>query len=216
MSKRATFNESDQTVATSTSIQQPSPMLVARFVSNILSPAIISLPLVFLIALYHASSSIAVLSYTCITLFFLSIGPLLYIVIGVRLGKFTDIDVSVRSQRTGPFIFGLASSLVGLLILALAHGPKNLQTLLLITLLSGSVMMIITFWWKISLHSSSVASAVTILAILYGTVVLPAYLLVIAVGWSRVVLRRHTIAQVVAGALLSTVLTVLIVTIRNI
>jgi membrane-associated phospholipid phosphatase len=75
--------------------------------------------------------------------------------------------------------------------------------------------MLITFWWKISLHASSVASAVTLLATLYGTVVLPAYLLVVAVGWSRVVLRRHTIAQVVAGTLLSIALTILIVTIRN-
>ena len=214
MNNDSAFTEKDAATSGS-SLVKPLRLHVARHVSNVLSPFVISLPLVFLIALYHAPVRGQALFYAFVTLFFLSVGPLFYIIVGVRLGKFTDIDVSVRSQRTWPFVFGLASALVGLLILILTRGSQNLETLLLITILSGIIMMIITLWWKISLHASSIASAATLLTAFYGAMMLPAFLLVVAVSWSRVVLRRHTVAQVVAGAILSTILTAAILTIRN-
>ncbi len=208
------LDENDSTTP-ARSLVQPFQLYVARQVSNVFSPFAVSLPLVFLIALYHAPMGGEALFYAFVTLFFLSVGPLLYIIVGVRRGKFTDIDVSVRSQRTWPFVFGLASGLVGLLILTLTNGSRNLETLLLITILSGIIFMFITFWWKISLHASSIAGAATLLTAFYGAIMLPTFLLVVAVSWSRVVLRRHTTAQVVAGAVLSIVLTVLMLTVRN-
>jgi membrane-associated phospholipid phosphatase len=208
------LNENDATTPTR-SLVQPFRLQVARQVSNVLSPFSVSLPLVFLVALYHAPMRGQALFYAFVTVFFLSVGPLLYIIVGVRLGKFSDLDVSVRSQRTWPFVFGVASALVGLFILALTGGSRNLETLLLITTLSGTILMVVTLWWKISLHASSVAGAATLLTAFYGVIMLPAFLLVVAVSWSRVMLRRHTIAQVTAGALLGIVLTVLILGIRN-
>lgn len=208
------FHENDSTTPDA-SLGRPLQLQVARYVSNVCSPFVVSLPLVFLIALYHAPMQGQAIFYAFVTLFFLSVGPLLYIIVGVRRGKFTDIDVSVRSQRLWPFVFGLASATVGLLILTLTRGPQNLETLLLITILSGIIMTIITLWWKISLHASSLAGAATILTAFYGTIMLPTFLLVIAVSWSRVVLRRHTVAQVIAGTLLSIGLTMLILTLRN-
>jgi len=77
-------------------------------------------------------------------------------------------------------------------------------------------MLFITLWWKISIHASSLAGTVTFLTALYGAIVLPAFLLVILVSWSRVVLRRHTVAQVVAGALVSITLTSAILFIRGV
>jgi membrane-associated phospholipid phosphatase len=197
-------------------VVKPAYIQIARYISNILSPAVISLPLVLLVALYRSTSQAENLFYALLTIFFVSIGPLLYIVIGVRLGKFTDVDVSVRSQRTGPFLFSLGSCLVGLLVITQTHGPKNLQTLLIMTIISGSILMITTIWWKISIHASTLAGAVTLLTVLYGLVILPAYLLVILVSWSRVVLRRHTLGQVVAGTLVSIAMTLILLKIRGI
>jgi membrane-associated phospholipid phosphatase len=187
----------------------------ARYVSALLSPFVVSLPAVFLVALYHAPDQVAALAYTCLSLFFLSIGPMLYILVGVRLGKFSDVDVSRRSQRTGPFLFGIISSTIGLILLALIQGPKNLQTVMLMIIVSGSLMMMITFWWKISIHASSVAGAITTLTLLYGMIVLPAFSLVVLVGWSRVALRRHTVTQVIAGSLVGIVTSSIILMIRG-
>jgi membrane-associated phospholipid phosphatase len=189
---------------------------VARYISNILAPATISLPFVVLVALYHTRDQLVALVYAGITLFFLSIGPLIYILIGVRLGKLSDPDVSRRSERAGPFLFGITSVIMGWLVLLLTHGPRNLETVLIITAVSGVIMMVTTLWWKISIHASSLGGAATMLTVLYGAIMLPSFVLLALVGWSRVVLRRHTIAQVVAGSLVSIALSLLILKLRGV
>jgi membrane-associated phospholipid phosphatase len=195
---------------------KPLRIQIARSISAILSPFVVSLPAVLLIALYHESNQLTVAEYTGLTLFFLSIGPMLYILVGVWQGKFTDVDVSNRSQRFGPFLFGIISASAGFVIMTLTNGPKNLQTMLLITVIGGIIMMTITLWWKISIHASSLAGAATFLTALYGTSMLFTFVLVMLVGWSRVVLRRHTLGQVLAGSFLNIALTIGILMIRGI
>lgn len=189
---------------------------IARYVSTILSPIVVSLPAILLISLYHESNRLIAAAYTVLTFLFLGVGLMLYILIGVRMGKFTDRDVSERSQRTGPYLFCILSCIAVFLLLSLVHGPKNLQTVLLITIVGGIIMMVTTFWWKISIHASSLATSLTVLTALYGAVILPAYSLLVLVGWSRVVLRRHTLAQVVAGSLLGIVSCTVILLMRGI
>jgi len=201
-------------------IEAPGPkpvhIRIARHVSNILAPTTISLPFVFLVAFYQARNQLAAFVYACITLFFLSIGPLMYIVIGVRLGKLSDIDVSRRAERAGPFLFGIISVTIGWLVLALTSGPRNLQTALIITACSGVLMVLITFKWKISIHASSLGGAATMLTALYGAVMLPLFGLVALVSWSRVALRRHTVTQVVAGSLASIAISLVILKLRGV
>jgi membrane-associated phospholipid phosphatase len=69
-------------------------------------------------------------------------------------------------------------------------------------LASVAVLAGITTVWKISIHCAVAAGSVTILALLLGPWVAPGYLLVGLTAWSRVVLKDHTAAQVVAGSLL--------------
>jgi len=189
---------------------------IARHVSNILAPATISLPFILLVAFYQTQDKLSALVFACITLFFLSVGPLLYIIIGVRLGILSDIDVSRRSQRVGPFIFGIISATIGWIILSLTDAPRNLQTVMIITVFSGIIMMVITLWWKISMHASSLGGVATMLTVLYGAVMLPLFVLLVLVSWSRVVLRRHTVPQVIAGSLAGIVLSLVILKIRGV
>ncbi len=195
---------------------KPVHVRVARHISNILAPAPISLPFIVLIALYHTRNVLQSMLYALLTLFFLCVGPLLYIVTAVRIGKISDMDVSRRTERAGPFLFGISSVLAGGLALIILHGPRNLQTVMIITAVSGIVMMVTTLWWKISIHASSMGGAATILTAFYGAVMLPTFLLLVLVSWSRVVLRRHTVLQVVAGSLVSIALTLLVLKIRGI
>lgn len=194
---------------------KPRHVRFARHVSNILAPTTISIPLIVLIAFYQATSVASAIMYAATTLFFLSIGPFLYILLCVRLGKLSDVDVSKRSERVGPFIFGLISICLGWFVLVLAHGPSTLITILIITAVSGLLMMLTTLWWKISIHASSLAGAATILTVLYGAVMLPTFALLVLVSWSRVVLRRHTVAQVVAGSLLGVAVSAIILKLRG-
>jgi membrane-associated phospholipid phosphatase len=195
---------------------RPARVRIARLVSNTLAPPSISLPFILLVALYHAPDTRAALFYGFVTLLFLCIGPLLYVLIGVRLGKLSDIEISLRTERAKPFLFSISSVLAGWLVLLLLHGPRNLQTVMMITAVSGVVMMVITLWWKISIHASSMAGAATMLTTLYGGILLPTFALVVLVCWSRVALGRHTVSQVVAGALMSISLTLLLLNLRGI
>jgi hypothetical protein len=64
------------------------------------------------------------------------------------------------------------------------------------------VLMVITHWWKISLHAAGSAGAGVVLTIVYAA---PAWLVAVfaasvgLVSWSRVRLDDHTPAQVLVG-----------------
>ncbi len=215
MSEHTIVDANEQTIVEAPVIR-PLRVRCARYISNILAPSTISLPFVLLVSLYHAQSTTLALLFACLTLFFLTLGPMIYILIGVRKGWLSDVDVSRRTERAGPFLFGITSVALGFVLLRYVNAPKNLETLLLITTISGVIMLIVTLWWKISIHASSMAGAATMLTLLYGAVMLPTFLLLILVSWSRVVLRRHTTAQVIAGSLLSIALSVSILLLRGV
>jgi membrane-associated phospholipid phosphatase len=208
--------DTDENIILEESYPRPLRIRCAQCISNALAPITISLPLIVVVAFYHARNLFAALSYALITLFFVSLAPATYVLIGVRQGKISDLEVSNRKERAGPFLCGIMSTIVGLFILLLTNAPKNLETLLYITGVSGIVMTLTTLWWKISIHAATLAGAATVLTTLYGIVMLPTYLLVVLAGWSRVVLRRHTVAQVVVGSLVSIVLTAVILKVRGV
>ncbi len=126
------------------------------------------------------------------------------------------MDVSRRTERAGPFLFSIISIMLGLFILISLHGPRNLVTALLVTEMSAMVLMATTWWWKISVHAATLAGIVTMLVALYGVIMLPAFVLLVLVNWSRVALRRHTVAQVVMGSLVSIVLTTVVILLRGV
>ena len=65
------------------------------------------------------------------------------------------------------------------------------------------ISLVVTLFWKISVHAGSVAGALVILAIVAGPGVLLAAPLVIGlVAWSRVELGDHTVWQVIGGSLI--------------
>jgi membrane-associated phospholipid phosphatase len=66
-------------------------------------------------------------------------------------------------------------------------------------LVTVSALAAVTTEWKISIHCAVASGAVAILALTYGPPMLAGYALVALTGWSRIALRQHTSAQVLAG-----------------
>jgi membrane-associated phospholipid phosphatase len=95
---------------------------------------------------------------------------------------------------------GLAGAGWGLL--AVLGAPALLTGYLAFMLASVAALAAITLVWKISIHCAVAAGSVTVLALVYGPLVLGGYLLVGLLGWSRVAVRDHTVLQVVAGSVL--------------
>jgi membrane-associated phospholipid phosphatase len=125
----------------------------------------------------------------------------------IRLGLINSPDVPDRKQRSFPFIVAAIVLFAGFLALSFAHAPRLIQGLMWCYATETLLVAIISYWWKISIHSAGMACSLVALTYQFGSIVLPFYLLLLLVGEARIVLRRHTIAQVIAGALLGIVLT---------
>jgi membrane-associated phospholipid phosphatase len=86
-------------------------------------------------------------------------------------------------------------------VLEAAAAPRSVVVMVL-TIVAGIVVIaLVSPFWKISGHAAAVSSASVISVLILGPGWLPLLLLIPAVGWSRVVLRAHTPAQVAAGSL---------------
>jgi membrane-associated phospholipid phosphatase len=75
------------------------------------------------------------------------------------------------------------------------------------TFIAGLVSIIIfsgiNYFWKISLHTAFVAASTAVVIIVYGAAAAWACLLLPPVGWARVQLKQHSLAQVVTGSVLA-------------
>ncbi len=93
----------------------------------------------------------------------------------------------------------MVSAIIGFALLLILHAPKVIIVGLAGTLLGMIVVGAVNSFWKLSVHNA-VATFVAVAVVgSFGWMWWPLLLLPIAVGWSRVVLKDHTIGQVIAG-----------------
>lgn len=102
------------------------------------------------------------------------------------------------------FIVGVG---IASFILYLLKVPIDLYVYVFSGFIMLVVMTVITFFWKISLHTATLASIFTAIVVLGGFKFLPFFLTLVPVGWARVLLKKHSINQVIAGVLVSSATT---------
>ncbi|MBE0566191.1 MAG: hypothetical protein IH621_09555 [Krumholzibacteria bacterium] len=127
--------------------------------------------------------------------------PLGALVVMHRRGEVRDLELTRRDQRTAPLLLTLLCAGLSLFAQAIGGAPAPLVSLAVAWTALVLALLVVTRRWKISVHTAGLAVAGALLWKLHGS---PAWLLagVTALGTARVVLGRHTVAQVVAGALL--------------
>ena len=157
---------------------------------------------------WHADGRAGLL-WGALAALFTGVLPTLFISYGVRHGRWSDRNVGARRPRLIVLAFITASVATGLILLAVLGAPRLLTGYLAFMLASVALLAAITTVWKISIHCAVAAGSVTVLALLYGPLVLCGYALVGLLGWSRVALEDHSVAQVVAGSVLGAAAAVL-------
>jgi membrane-associated phospholipid phosphatase len=150
---------------------------------------------------WHADGATG-LAWGAVAALFAGVLPTVFISRGVRRGQWDDRYVGAKGPRLIVLSFIIASVAVGLALLAGFGAPGELTGYFACMLGSVAVLAAITTVWKISIHCAVAAGSVTILTLLFGPWLIPAYLLVALTAWSRVVLKDHTAAQVIAGSVL--------------
>ncbi len=183
---------------------------VARWVSLAGSPFLLA-ALLLLIVSWHATHRVwPALGWAALTATFVTVGPLVLLSLAVYAGRVGNLDLDLRHERPWPMVMALGITIVGLVVLWLLGAPHLLLILLISTLVGGTIALLITLRWKISIHAGGAAGAATVLALLYGAQALPLMLGVALIGWSRVVLGKHTWPQVLVGAALSALITLVV------
>jgi membrane-associated phospholipid phosphatase len=175
------------------------PPRVARVLTEVFAPAVLAAVLPLVIGLHAASSPQRGLGWGLLASLFCAISPFAMILRGVRQGRLSDRHIGERAQRTRPLLFGLGSVLIGLALLLATHAPRELVALIVASFAGGAVATAVNHFWKSSVHAGVAAASAVVLVLVYGPALLATAVVVAAVGWSRVRLGDHTVAQVIVG-----------------
>ncbi|WP_076004038.1 hypothetical protein [Dehalogenimonas formicexedens] len=124
----------------------------------------------------------------------------------VKTGRMDSLFSNRRHQRHRVYVVGLFFDVLTIWILNLLNAPTILIAGLVAGLASVVCLAFINLWWKISVHSSTMAAFVTLLFVLFGWWAAFSLILLPAIWWARLNLAQHTLWQVAAGSALSTVI----------
>ena len=159
--------------------------------------------IVFGILIFHNSESNHPLLHYFVAFFFSTALTIVSVLWFKKTGKITDLDASIREQRVEPLIYATIYHAVGFLILSYLGSPPIVKGLMFCYAVNTGVVWFITKYWKISIHAIGLGGPLTALWLVgYSYPVLMGALMVM-VCLSRVILKAHTPAQVIAGSLLA-------------
>jgi membrane-associated phospholipid phosphatase len=150
----------------------------------------------------HAVGLLRGLGWGLIAVAFVSVAPLVYVLVRVRRRSLTDVHIGTREHRRVPFTVGLVTVAVGLALLTVTGAPRDLLAVVAAFVILTIVTIAITNWWKISVHAMVAMMTTGIMAAVYGPALLSTVVIVAVIGWARVKLHDHTVGQVLAGAVL--------------
>nr|WP_201762515.1 phosphatase PAP2 family protein [Pseudarthrobacter psychrotolerans] len=172
----------------------------ARWLTEVFQPPVV-VTIQLLISPVIEAGFPGTIGYGALAALFVCVLPLVALLVLVRMGRVTDHHVSNRKQRAPVLLMALGFVIAGLVVLQATGAPRSVLVMVLAIVAGIIVLAAVSPFWKISGHAAAVSSAAVISVLMMGPAWLPLVLLVPAVGWSRVVLRAHTLAQVVAGSL---------------
>ncbi|MFF3832320.1 hypothetical protein ACFYXX_16320 [Streptomyces sp. NPDC002458] len=115
-------------------------------------------------------------------------------------GTWGDRHVVDRTQRAPIFLVILGSLGTGALIMVVGHAPLGILIAMISLWVMTTVLLAVNTVWKISVDSAVASSVVALLSVAHSPWWLCAAVPAVAVCWSRVALRYHSVAQTVAGA----------------
>ncbi|GAA4052860.1 hypothetical protein GCM10023063_46480 [Arthrobacter methylotrophus] len=176
------------------------PHRVARILTEVFQPPVV-VSILLLVSPAVEPGFPGTMWFGALGAFFVCVLPLAYVLAMVRLGRLSDHHVSDRRERAPLLMLALVSVVLGLLVLNAIHAPTSVSVMILALIGGIAVLAAVSIVWKISGHASAISAAAVIAALIFGPAWLPLLLLVPAVGWSRVMLRDHTLGQVIAGSL---------------
>ncbi len=183
---------------------------IANLTSNILNPFLVGLVVILLLSFESTSSILDALKWSLILTAVGILPVLLVIIYLVQTGGLDSIFTHAREERTKLYLLAGICIIVSGIILLQFGAPLMLVAAFITALIEILVFISINLWWKISVHTAFIAALVTILVILYGPIAAVSAVLLPLIAWARIKLRHHSLAQVTTGALLATLIVIMV------
>jgi membrane-associated phospholipid phosphatase len=179
----------------------------AWYISILLNPTTLGFLAVLLFSLLFGTTPSDKLILFGISFLFCVLLPFLYLVFLKRSNTIESLDVPVRHQRTVPYLLASISYIIGFVLLVWYGAPWPLIALMTAYLGNTLFIVSVNFFWKISAHAMGVGAVVTGFGIAISPVWYIGLILLPIVSWSRIKLDMHSRGQVIAGSILSIILT---------
>ena len=141
-----------------------------------------------------------------IVYFFTILLPTLLIHIYRRHQRWTLIELGQRERRMVPYVLSILCYFTCVYIMRSIHIPHFMSSIVIAALGIQIVCAIVNVWWKISTHTAAiggVVGAVGAFADIFGFNPVPWFCVTILLagmlGTSRMILRQHSLSEVVVG-----------------
>lgn len=187
---------------------------LARVISIILGPPG-WLPVLFLTIVFKSGLNNFQQAILLPTILILDvIIPLGYLFMAPKLGWAKAWDLPNRQERYPFFALLFFSNVTTFGLIYLLGATFLFQLCVMLTAILA-VIILITFYWKISLHTSLATVGTIVLNFLFDWKLPYLYLTIPVVFWARLVLKRHNVAQLLAGCIVSGGLAILSLKVFN-
>ncbi len=123
-----------------------------------------------------------------------------------------DPEVYKKEERTKLYLISLVSYLTCSAIFWILNSHVMFVISMAYVFVSSAVS-IINIFWKISAHSAGVAGPTTALIYVFGTNLIPLYVLTLFVFWIRLKIKAHNILQLIIGSIVAIFITLMVYTI---
>ena len=187
----------------------------ARVLSSLFSPFYMTL-VVFACILLHGLKRLLYVGYVpsllgyVVLLFmvtcFTAVIPLASISVFRRVMRLSRGALSQRRNRAIPYVMTILSYLACTVMLSILNVPAYLQGSVVAALVTLMLCAVINMWWKVSVHMAALGGVTAALGVcgvvmnfnpLWHMCLL--FLISGVVGTSRMILRQHTLSQILWG-----------------
>ena len=176
---------------------------LARAISWIAHPLVFVSISVGLIVVWRLANRVGLLVLLALVLAVV-LPTALLLIRGVRSGRWSDADVSVRAERASFYPPAILLSLGGIVSLLVLRAPGFVIQGAVVTLFLLLIAAGINRYIKISLHTMFAFYCAVVLLRLGLVTGIIALFVALLVFWSRLQLRRHALIDVLLGAALGT------------
>lgn len=184
-------------------------MMTARVVSMVFTPFYLpTLGLIILFVFSYLSQLPFTYKAVVVTMvyFFTILLPTLLIHAYRTQQRWTSWDMGRRERRMVPYVISILCYFTCVYVMRELHIPHFMSSIVIVALIIQIVCAIVNIWWKISTHTAGiggVTGALFAFSAIFGFNPLLWVCIVVMVagilGTSRMILRQHSLSQVVTG-----------------